>query len=671
MQPTIQPEYQLTPLSLFSPSPTNPRSRISQAEIESLAASIEPHGVVQPVLARPRPDAQPGEPPLELVAGHRRWTATSWLEERGRNPHQGCIPALRRELTDAQVLALQLIENIQREDLHPLDEAAHYRRMRDATTGALSVEEIAALGKVSVSRVYERLSLLSLVPAAREAFLAGQLTLKTALLVARMPAEQQAEVTVHLADWGGEPMTPKAAATFIRERYMLRLAQAPFDPADATLLPAAGACGACPKRTGANPQLFGDISEADTCTDTVCFGNKKAAQRSRLVDELRATGYRVLQDDEARDVCTADGRALKPTLLSLDAQVPHHLGDSSLKVAEVLDKAKVPTHAVLAIDHPSAATAPVVAVGVHVLEGALRRIKAHREQLEKRAERAARPAPPAPAPAPAADPAAEAGSSLVAAFEEGIAQEAARQDFVRALLDFKPEPTWYLPKNAALLERITKEQESRVLRILAAGEVGEAMQGDGAEGLPPYKLAQMLCVLLSWDDGAITLSEAAYLAGVPHPFPRPAPDAPFGTGARTFRAKQEWLWTLADEEAARIAMVLLASQEHRGDSPVDHFTEAVLCGMNIPLQGLVVEAQKLVAERIRLGAVEHGKPAEAKPKAAAKKPAKTPAKLPYRYRNPLTGETWTGRGLQPKWLKVALENGAKLADFDLHAGGGQ
>jgi hypothetical protein len=140
----------------------------------------------------------------------------------------------------------------------------------------------------------------------------------------------------------------------------------------------------------------------------------------------------------------------------------------------------------------------------------------------------------------------------------------------------------------------------------------------------------------------------------------------------SFAQHQAWMWELTDEDAARLAMVLLASQEHRGDeSPMDEFTPTVLAGLDIPQAGLLATAQSVVHEVIQLGAVEHGKPAEAKPKAAAKKPAKTPAKLPYRYRNPLTGDTWTGRGLQPKWLKVALEGGAKLADFDMHAGGGQ
>jgi ParB/RepB/Spo0J family partition protein len=664
------PDDLLKPLGLLWPSPTNPRTRIDETELHSLAESIAQHGVMAPVLLRRISNAADGQPPYEIVAGHRRWQACLRLAEQNRSPHGSSIPALVHDLTDAQVLAMQLVENIQRADLHPLDEAAHYRRMRDDPKAPATVEEIAQAGKVGVSRVYERLSLLNLVDSAREAFLADKLSLKTALQVARLPAAHQAEVAERLSDWAGEPMTPKAAAAFIRDRYMLRLTSAPFDTQAADLLPDTPPCGECPKRTGANPQLFGDITDAETCTDTTCFAAKKAAQRARVVDELRATGYTVLEHDAARDACTPDGRHLKPTLLALDASVPHHLGNADLKVSEVLDKAKVQQDQVLVVDHPNA-PAPVVAVGVHTLEGALRRIKAHREQLNKAAEKAARPAPPAPAPAPArteAPGAAEQGStSLVDAFNTGVEQEAARQDFVHSLLRFEPAPGLYAAKNAFLLEKTQKDEERRIFRVLAAAEVGALMQRDEGEGLPPFKLGQMLCVLLSWDDGALTLPEAAYLAGVPCPFKPKGEQDPFDVNARSFERKQQWLWGLGDEEANRMAMVLLASQEHRGDSPMDHFTEAVLCGLQIAPAGLLATAQGVVREVLQLGAVQHGQQ-PTKPAEKAKKPSqatKTPAKPAYRYRNALTGDTWSGRGLQPKWLKVALAEGKTLADFEV------
>jgi hypothetical protein len=104
---------------MLSPSPTNPRKRITQAAIEQLAGSIATHGLAQPILARPQADAPAGEPALEIVAGERRWRACQWL---GQQMHPDApaivedgrvtyaIPAIVRELSDQQVLALQLAD---------------------------------------------------------------------------------------------------------------------------------------------------------------------------------------------------------------------------------------------------------------------------------------------------------------------------------------------------------------------------------------------------------------------------------------------------------------------------------------------------------------------------------------------------------------------------------
>ena len=246
-------------------------------------------------------------------------------------------------------------------------------------------------------RVVDRLQLLKLVPAAREAFEAEKLSLRTAFMVACMPEPLQAEATQHLANWGGEPMGPKAARAFIRERYMLRLAQAPFDPADAALKPDAGSCEACPKRTGASPQLFDDIADGDTCTDPSCFAAKRMLHREQQVAQLRGEGYTVMQGEAAEEACSADGRALKPGLHALEEMVPFHLGDNTLKVLDVMERAKAPAEDTRVVDHPSSPTLHF-AVSTARLEAALRKIKAHRTQID-----AKKPAAPAPAPAAAAN----------------------------------------------------------------------------------------------------------------------------------------------------------------------------------------------------------------------------------------------------------------------------
>lgn len=656
----------LVPLNLFSPSPTNPRSRISAAELRGLAESIAAHQVMQPILARPLPGAVAGQAPLEIVAGHRRWHACIKLTAEGRNPHGESIPALQRDLTDAQVLAMQLVENIQREDLHPLDEAEHYRRMREDPAAPASVEDIAECGKVSASRVYERLSLLHLVPPAREAFLAEKLSLKTALQVARMPAELQAEVTQHLADWGGEPMTPKAAAAFIHERYMLRLAQAPFDAADATLLPQAGACGTCPKRTGANPQLFGDISDADTCTDTTCFAAKKAAQRARMVDELRISGYTVLEGDQARDACTPDGRALKPGLHALEAHVPHALGDAAMTIVDVLTQANAPNAHTRVVDHPGNQLL-VYAVPTAELEGALRKIKAHRAQLDKAAAKQQRTAAAAPAPEPepqrAATPATSSHRSAQAQAQdpdEPVSDE--RHDaLVQELLAFTPPPTSAGRYNGHTADQYAADQYRRAMGILVAASAAQAMKHDRAEGLPEYRMAHMLLALLAWGESYIGDADACRLCGIEPPDFK-------GSGLRFLMDKEDWLWSLPNDQAERLAMTLLAAQEHNGKTPLQHFAAAVCQGLSIDAAALTDAAHASVQEHMQLGALKQGDAAAKKTRPGASKgkapangsKARTPT---VAYRDARTGETWSGRGLMPKWLKVRMENGQKLEEF--------
>jgi len=162
------------------------------------------------------------------------------------------------------------------EDLELVDRAI---QVRGAPAKAINADELAAkLGK-SRSYVFGRLKLLSLVAKARDAAFDGTLSTSIALLVARIPADRQPQALKEiLFGYGGEPMTHAAAFVHIKHHYMLELARAPFKITDATLLPAAGSCRECPKRTGANPDLFNDVKSADTCTDPTCFDAKVQAE---------------------------------------------------------------------------------------------------------------------------------------------------------------------------------------------------------------------------------------------------------------------------------------------------------------------------------------------------------------------------------------------------------
>jgi ParB/RepB/Spo0J family partition protein len=211
-----------------------------------------------PIIARP---SIRGAGRYEIVAGERRFRAASaaGLTE---------IPAIVRDLTDAEALELQVIENNQRVDVHPLEEAEGYEALMQHAH--YSVDDMAAKVGKSRAYVYARLKLLALCEAGRKALYEGTISASIALLLARIPVKKLQEKCLDevLDDMGsGEPMSFREAKDHVENRYMLRLKEAPFKPGDAGLVPKAGACTDCPKRTGNEPELFADIANADVCTD--------------------------------------------------------------------------------------------------------------------------------------------------------------------------------------------------------------------------------------------------------------------------------------------------------------------------------------------------------------------------------------------------------------------
>jgi ParB/RepB/Spo0J family partition protein len=286
------------PLSIIIPSSTNPRKHFDEAALAELTDSVRRHGVLQPVLVRPN-KTKDGKPlrDYELVAGERRYRAAKAAELEN-------IPALVRDLTDVEVLEMQIVENLQREGLHELEEAEGYESL--TRRHHYTVDQIAE--KIGKSRryVFARMQLLTLSLLAREAFYAGKLNASTALLVARIPvADLQAKAIKEIVDGpryghdAGEPMSYRAAREHLEREYMLLLAKAPFDVNDSELLKKAGSCTACPKRTGNQRDLFADIKNANVCTDPVCFSAKRNVATERKRAAAIANGQKVISGKEA------------------------------------------------------------------------------------------------------------------------------------------------------------------------------------------------------------------------------------------------------------------------------------------------------------------------------------------------------------------------------------
>lgn len=325
---TTPGEYFPIGIERLFPSPTQPRKRFDEAKLKDLAESIKMQGVLQPILVRkaappakklettwpfPSPKIdKPAQPAdeiqhFEIVAGERRFRAAKLAG-------LADMPCFVRNLTDQQVLHAQVIENLQRDDLHPLEEAEGYERLmkeQDETGKPYSAESIGAEVGKSKAYVYGRLKLLALVPEARQAFYDGELDASTALLIARIPvAKLQTQAVKNITvkamygtsshREGDTLMSYRTARDHIQREYMTDLAQAPFQIKDAKLIAKAGACTDCTKRTGNQPELFDDVKSKDVCTDTVCFAMKKTAHILAIQKEAEAKGCAVITGKEAK-----------------------------------------------------------------------------------------------------------------------------------------------------------------------------------------------------------------------------------------------------------------------------------------------------------------------------------------------------------------------------------
>lgn len=149
------------PHALVVPSPLQPRSLFVESPLDDLVESIRQHGIIQPLIVRPV-DGR-----LELIAGERRWRASGKLG-------LATVPVIEREASDREVLEMALIENLQREDLNPIEEASGYVRL--AREFSLKQDEIATRVGKSRASVANAMRLLDLHPDVQSMVSQGRLS---------------------------------------------------------------------------------------------------------------------------------------------------------------------------------------------------------------------------------------------------------------------------------------------------------------------------------------------------------------------------------------------------------------------------------------------------------------------------------------------------------------
>jgi ParB family chromosome partitioning protein len=212
------------------PGKYQPRTRMDQASLAELADSIRVRGILQPIVVRPVPDGE-----YEILAGERRWRAAqlAGLER---------VPALVREVPDDAALGIGLIENIQREDLSPIEEAAGLRRLIDEFR--LTHEDVAKAVGRSRSAVTNLLRLLELAKAVQDMLLDGRIDMGHARALLGVSKAKQVE------------LAEQVAAKGLSVREAERLVQHVAQPAKVPARSAAGRADADTRR------LEDELSEA-------------------------------------------------------------------------------------------------------------------------------------------------------------------------------------------------------------------------------------------------------------------------------------------------------------------------------------------------------------------------------------------------------------------------
>lgn len=292
---------QRVPLADIVPSKTNPRKQFNGPDWPEFVANIKQHGVIQPGVARPIAKQVGAAAQLngkyELVCGERRYRAS---KDAGHKD----MPLVVRELTDAQVLEIQQIENLQRADLSPLEEAQGYADWRDALMKAgtcktvdAAVEHIAAKIDRKRSTVFARLALLKTTPKVQAALVAGQIDVSKAGLLAVIAdavSQEQCLKEATEKDWDGSVMSVRDLQQHIEQEYRRNLKDAQFDQAKVFnfggKLPSAPACNTCALKVG------------NHCTSPACFAAKQKAHVDAMLNQAKSAGKPVMGEKEYAQV---------------------------------------------------------------------------------------------------------------------------------------------------------------------------------------------------------------------------------------------------------------------------------------------------------------------------------------------------------------------------------
>ena len=270
------------PIHFILPDHNNPRANYSEEACIELAKSIQQNGLLQPIMVRPKEGIEPLK--YMVVYGHRRLWACKYLK-------METIPAQAKEMTDDEAFEFQIIENLQREDVNPMDESFAFQEL---IKKGLSTPEIIAdkIGK-SPKYVYDRVILQQVIPHMQGAVRSGTFTITHAKQFARLTPEDQMKLWLSIQNKSSAEIDPTYIRRQINETFKLKLGDAVFPTGDSQLVPSAGSCLKCTKHSGCRQLLFEEVQDDDVCFDTDCYKSKVTAYIDRLIEKYKAEGKEV------------------------------------------------------------------------------------------------------------------------------------------------------------------------------------------------------------------------------------------------------------------------------------------------------------------------------------------------------------------------------------------
>jgi len=272
-------KFQDIDIGKLTESSYNPRGAFDAVKLAELAESIRQLGIQQALVVRPKNGK------MEIVAGARRYRAAKLAKLTS-------VPVNVVTLTDEQAREVQIIENLQREDIGPLEEADSFRLlMKHSKLSAVQIGEKIGMKK---GYVWSRLKLGSLIEPAKTALRNGSIEAGHAVMIARLTGPMQKKAldacrfTVGMSEAAGRfesSMSVSALGKWIQRAVYCSTKAAPFNPTSETLVRSAGSCTMCPKRAGNQPSLPVG-AKPDTCLDRPCYEKKIDAEILRKRKEL-------------------------------------------------------------------------------------------------------------------------------------------------------------------------------------------------------------------------------------------------------------------------------------------------------------------------------------------------------------------------------------------------